>query len=433
VPARVSPVERVRAEIDQLFADPARNLGEVVEEVARLGARLLLQTALEAEVTAFLGRDRYQRRPDADPGYRNGHQPVTIKTTSGPVTLERPKLRGTNQRFASTLLGAQVTRTNALEALVIAGFVRGLSTRDVEASLAEALGPQAAVSRSMVSRICEQISTEFTAWSTRSLASIDLDYLYLDGTCFRYHPGARAEPVLVAYGITTTGSPVFLGLAPAASEGHDPWVDFLADLTNRGLRSPVLVISDGAPGLVSAAEHTFPAALRQRCLVHRSRKESSCWCVAAGCCGGEEFGGGAVTDGCRGWDAAVLFQEGPGVADGVADGGAADVAERVGEDVEGAPPPQVQDGQQDAFAVADLLGEDAAAGAGLAGAAASLVGEPLGVGGLPGREALGELVQLLPAHAGEGRVGQGVDDRGPGGAEVLVEEGEQVVGGGEPH
>ena len=271
MPSRVSPVERARAEIDQLFADPAGDLGEVLEEVARLGARLLLQTALEAEVTAFLGRDRYQRRPDADPGYRNGHQPVTIKTTSGPVTLERPKLRGTSQRFASTLLGAQVTRTNALEALVIAGFVRGLSTRDVEASLAEALGPRAAVSRSTVSRICEQISTEFTAWSTRSLADIELDYLYLDGTCFRYHPGARAEPVLVAYGITTTGGPVFLGLAPAASEGHDPWVDFLADLTNRGLRSPVLVISDGAPGLVSAAEHTFPAALRQRCLVHRVR------------------------------------------------------------------------------------------------------------------------------------------------------------------
>ena len=71
--------------------------------------------------------------------------------------------------------------------------------------------------------------------------------------------------------------------------------------------------------------------------------------------------------------------------------------------------------------------------AGLAGAAASLVGAPLGVGGLSGPEALGELVQLLAAHAGEGRGGQGVDGRGPGGAEVLVEEGEQVVGGGEPH
>jgi putative transposase len=271
VPARVSPVDRIRAEIDQLFADPARDLGDVIEEVARLGARLLLQAALEAEVTAFLGRDRYQRDSDANPGHRNGHQPITVKTTSGPLTLARPKLRGTDQRFASQLLGAQVTRTNALEALVIAGFVRGLSTRDVEATLAEALGAQAALSRSTVSRICSQLAEEFTAWSTHSLAEVELDYLYLDGTCFRYHPGARAEPVLVAYGITTTGAPVFLGLAPAASEGHDPWIDFLQALADRGLRSPVLVITDGAPGLLSAVEQAFPAALRQRCAIHRVR------------------------------------------------------------------------------------------------------------------------------------------------------------------
>jgi transposase-like protein len=64
---------------------------------------------------------------------------------------------------------------------------------------------------------------------------------------------------------------VFLGLAPASSEGHDPWGDVLADLSARGLRSPVLVISDGAPGLLSAVEQAFPAALRQRCLVHRAR------------------------------------------------------------------------------------------------------------------------------------------------------------------
>jgi len=141
----------------------------------------------------------------------------------------------------------------------------------VEATLVEALGAQAALSRSTVSRICQQISDEFTAWQARSLADVELDYLYLDGTCFRYHPGARAEPVLVAYGITTTGSPVYLGLAPATSEGHDPWVDFLADLTGRGLRSPMLVITDGAPGLLSAVEQTFPAALRQRCTIHRVR------------------------------------------------------------------------------------------------------------------------------------------------------------------
>lgn len=62
-----------------------------------------------------------------------------MKTTAGPVTLARPKVRGTTERFASQLFGKGVTRTNALESLVIAGFVRGLSTRDVQATLVEAL------------------------------------------------------------------------------------------------------------------------------------------------------------------------------------------------------------------------------------------------------------------------------------------------------
>jgi putative transposase len=87
VPARVSPTERIRAEIDQLFTTD-QDLGETLEAVARLGARLLLQAALEAEVTTFLGRDRYARGERIRPGHRNGHAPVTVKTTAGPVTLD---------------------------------------------------------------------------------------------------------------------------------------------------------------------------------------------------------------------------------------------------------------------------------------------------------------------------------------------------------
>jgi putative transposase len=353
VPPRLSAVERIRAQIHELFASD-RELGEILEDVARLGARLLLQTALEAELTCFLGRERYARGERDRAGYRNGHTEVTLKSTAGPVTLDRPKVRGTTQPFVSRLLGKGVARSHALEALVIAGFVRGLSVRDVEQTLADALGPQAALSKSTVSQVCQAIKDEFAAWTARDLHGVELDYLYLDGSHFKMHPGARAEPVLVAWGITTHGAPVLLGLAPAAGEAHDAWHDFLAGLVERGLRSPVLVISDGAPGLIGAAEQVFPHSLRQRCLVHRSRKESSCRCVAAGCCGGEEFGGGAVRDGRRGWDAAVLFQEGSGFADGVADGGAADVAERLGEDVEGAQLPEMQDGQQNPFVVADL-------------------------------------------------------------------------------
>ncbi len=72
---RVSPIERVRIDIDQLFASD-RELGEVLEEVAHLGVRLLMQTALEAEVTEFLGRERYVRGDRARQGSRNGHCPT---------------------------------------------------------------------------------------------------------------------------------------------------------------------------------------------------------------------------------------------------------------------------------------------------------------------------------------------------------------------
>jgi putative transposase len=85
------------------------------------------------------------------------------------------------------------------------------------------------------------------------------------------HPGAPAEPVLAAWGIDVDGKPVFVGLAPAASESTDAWDDFLADLVGRGLGAPLLGISDGAAGLTGAFDRAFPASLRQRCLVHRAR------------------------------------------------------------------------------------------------------------------------------------------------------------------
>ena len=270
---RVSPTDRIHRHIDDLFARD-RPLPEILEEVARLGAQLLMQAALEAEVTEFLGRDRYARAAvteDARPGSRNGYRDVTVKTTAGPVKLARPKLRGTTEAFASRLFGSHVTKTNALESLVIASFIRGLSVRDVEATLADALGDQAAISKLTVSGICQQIRDEYQAWMVRRLDQITLDYLYLDASFFRMHPGSPAEPVLAAWGITTGGKPAFIGLAPGTGESADAWHSFLQHFKDRGLASPLLIISDGAPGLIAAIEQAYPQALRQRCVIHRAR------------------------------------------------------------------------------------------------------------------------------------------------------------------
>jgi putative transposase len=129
---------------------------------------------------------------------------------------------------------------------------------------------------------------------TRSLLDgVQLDYLFLDASFFRMHPGSPAEPVLAAWGITTDGKPTFIGLGPGAGESFDAWHGFLADLRDRGLASPnarpgsgrttshrwsngtwamaLLVVSDGAPGIIGAIEQVYPHALRQRWLIHRCR------------------------------------------------------------------------------------------------------------------------------------------------------------------
>jgi putative transposase len=270
VPARVSPADRVRAEIDELFGS-GRDIAEVLEEVMRLSARLVLQEVLEDEVTTWLGRSWNSRAEGERGGQRNGYSDLTIKTTAGPVELKRPKLRNTAEAFASSLLGKGVVRSEPLEALVISAWVRGLSDRDVEALLAEALGPEAALSKSTASRICQRLRTEFEEFRARDLSAIELDYLFLDGSHFKMHDGSRAEPVLVAYGITTVGQPVLLAVEPGGDESHDAWADFLDDLKGRGLQAPLLVISDGAPGLLGAIDVKMSTALRQRCLIHRAR------------------------------------------------------------------------------------------------------------------------------------------------------------------
>jgi putative transposase len=215
---RLTPTDRVRSQIDALSADPDRELGQILEQVARLSVHLVMPSALEAEVTAVLGRERYTRTQRARAGLRKGYQPITVKTTAGPVTLERPKVRQTLERFASRRLGKHLTRTNALKALVSSGWVRGLSDRDLEAALRAALGPQATVSTSTASRICEQITDEFTTWRTRELSQVERDSLVVDASPVKLPPGARSEPVLVADGITTTGNPVLVPLDGVSAE-----------------------------------------------------------------------------------------------------------------------------------------------------------------------------------------------------------------------
>jgi putative transposase len=267
---KVAPSERFRVELDEALAGVGQEQ-DPVEAIGRLGARLILQQALEDELTEFLGRRRYERA-DEPVSHRNGYEPRKVATTSGTVELERPRVRDASKLgFESRLLGKGVTRTWALESLVISSFLRGLSTRDVEAALDETFDEQLA-SRSTVSRICEDTRERYRRWCRRRLDEHDLVYLFLDAIYLKLHPDdTPAEGVLVAWGITLEGRKVLLGLQLGARESYDSWLSFGRDLIARGLSSPALIVADGAPGLWKAVRELWPQADGQRCTVHALR------------------------------------------------------------------------------------------------------------------------------------------------------------------
>jgi putative transposase len=267
---KVAPSERFRSELDDALAGVGDEL-DPIETVGRLGARLILQQALEDEVTEFLGRQRYERAEETV-SYRNGYEPRMVKTTAGPMRLERPRVRDASKLgFESKVLGKGVARTHALESLVISGFLRGLSTRDVEAALEEVFeGPIA--SKSTVSRICEDTRERYRQWCRRRLEAHDIVYLFLDAIYLKLHPDdTPAEGVLVCWGVTLEGRKVLLGLALGSRESYESWLSFGRDLIDRGLREPALVIADGAPGIWKAVRELWPHALEQRCTIHALR------------------------------------------------------------------------------------------------------------------------------------------------------------------
>jgi putative transposase len=267
---RIAPSVRLEQQIEELLTKGLGEGGEHLAELGRLGARLVLQRAVDEEVAAFLGRARYQRTPTAT-GSRNGTRPKGIQTAEGEINIAMPQVRNTAERFVSRVIPdtKAVIRTRPLEALIIGGYVRGLSDRDIESLAEEAeLGH---VSKTTVSRICRELRDRYTAFCNKSLADVSVMALFMDATYLPTRPSGQKEGVLVVWGYTTAGKRVLLAVRLGQRESHEDWLDLGRDLTRRGLRTPWFVVSDGAPGLIKAIDELWPEADRGRCAVHKLR------------------------------------------------------------------------------------------------------------------------------------------------------------------
>jgi putative transposase len=275
----VPPSAEIEEQIDNLLAvGVGENPRESLSELAKLGARLIIQRAVEDEFDAWLGRARYERRPECQrglrnfgSGLRNGFRARKVQTLEGELQVDVPQVREAAEPFVSKLFpcSTKLLRTEPLRAMVIGAFVRGLSMRDIEALCEKAgLGK---LSKSTASRICEELRERFERFKHRDLYGVQLAALFLDAVFLPVRSNGPKEGVLVAWGFTEDGERVLLSVMLGMRESHEDWLELARDLIARGLGAPLLVVADGAPGLIKAVEQCWPASDRQHCAVHRAR------------------------------------------------------------------------------------------------------------------------------------------------------------------
>jgi len=227
---------------------------------------LVLQALIDLEATQVIGAERYERSAERST-HRNGSRSRLLSTKAGDVELAIPKLR--HGSFFPALLEPRRRIDRALWAVIMEAFVHGVSTRKVD-DLVLALGIDAGVSKSQVSRICAELDVAVGEFRERRLDHICFPYVFLDATYVKAHEGAHvvSKAIIVATGVSAEGNREVLGLAVGDSEDRSFWTGFLRHLRARGLGGVRLVISDAHEGLRVSIERVMLGAAWQRCRVH---------------------------------------------------------------------------------------------------------------------------------------------------------------------
>jgi putative transposase len=244
--------------------DTLRSGGDL--DFMREAMQLVLQALIDLEADERIGAARYERS-DARTTHRNGSRSRLLSTKAGDVELAIPKLRSGS--FFPALLEPRRRIDRALWAVIMEAFVHGVSTRKVD-DLVGALGIDAGVSKSQVSRICAELDRAVEEFRQRRLDHVEFPYVFLDATYVKAHEGARvvSKAIVVATGVAFDGTREVLGLAVGDSEDKAFWTAFLRSLRARGLAGVRLVISDAHEGLRASIEAVMLGASWQRCRVH---------------------------------------------------------------------------------------------------------------------------------------------------------------------
>ncbi|MFQ5668663.1 MAG: IS256 family transposase [Candidatus Binatia bacterium] len=289
-----------RGVVKHVVEDGSGEAGQVardmLEDLARLGAREMLMEALNEEVDAYLGRDRYQRVGACGPGdrghecgpeqagngggrrgsfrgYRNGTTPRRLTLGSGTVDLRAPRVRDIppgQEPFASGILRKYQRRSDTIDATFMKLFIEGLATRDFEPALRLLMGEQAPLSASVISRLTQRFKARYEAFDGGDLSNRRYVYIWADGIYLKAGLGTEKACLMILIGADTEGKKHLIALREGYRESAASWGDLIKDCRRRGLNVPACWIADGALGLWAAVNEHCRQSAQQRCTNHKT-------------------------------------------------------------------------------------------------------------------------------------------------------------------
>jgi putative transposase len=230
--------------------------------------KLVLEHALEGELTDHLGYEHGDPAGRNGGNSRNGTRAKTVLTEVGPVELSVPRDRASS--FEPKLVRKRQRRLTGVDDLVVSLVAKGLTTGEVQAHLAQIYGAE--VSRQTISTITDRVLDGLAEWQNRPLDPV-YPVLFIDAIHVKLRDGQVANrPIYVVLAVTADGERDILGLwAGDGGEGAKYWLHVLTELKNRGVGDVCITVCDGLTGLPDAIAATWPQAVTQTCIVHLLR------------------------------------------------------------------------------------------------------------------------------------------------------------------
>ena len=227
----------------------------------------LVERALNAELSAHLGYDKYERTKSTNA--RNGSSKKHLLTDSGTIELEIPRDRDGD--FEPQLVAKHQTKLEGFNDKVISLYAKGMSVSDIKTQLSELYGG-AEISTALISKITEEVMEEVDSWRKRALERV-YPIVFFDCLVVKVRQDKHVinKAVYAALGIDTEGKKDVLGIWLSENEGAKFWLANLTEMRNRGLQDILIACTDNLTGMNEAISAVYPKTEHQLCIVHQIR------------------------------------------------------------------------------------------------------------------------------------------------------------------